>query len=139
MSIEENKRVVRRAYEDIRSRGDLDAVDEIFAPGYDGHDPTAHPTEVRGPEGFKEQTAGYRAAFPDLRFTIDSIVAEGDEVAVRWTATGTHEGSLSGESPTGNTVAVSGFGSWVVRDGKIVEHWGVIDLMGLLRQIGALP
>jgi steroid delta-isomerase-like uncharacterized protein len=135
---EENKRLVRRAYEDVRSQGNLDVVDEIFAPDYVGHDPTAEPTEVRGPEGLKEQTAQYRAVFPDLRFSIDSMVSEGDEVVVRWTAAGTHRGSLSGEAPTGKKVTVTGFGSWVVREGKIAEHWGIIDLMGLLRQIGAL-
>ena len=64
---EENKRLVRRAYEDIRSQGNLDVADEIFARDYIGHDPTAETTEVRGPEGFKEQTARYRAVFPDLR------------------------------------------------------------------------
>jgi steroid delta-isomerase-like uncharacterized protein len=135
---EENKRLVRRAYEDIRSQGDLDLADEIFARDYRGHDPTAEPPEVYGPEGFKQQTAAYRSVFPDLRFTIDSMVAEGDEVIVRWTAMGTHRGSLAGERPTGKMVTVTGFGSWVVREGRITEYWGVIDSMGLLRQIGVL-
>lgn len=116
----------------------LDLVDAIFAPHYVGHDPTAMPPEVRGREAFKEQTAGYRRVFPDLRFRIDSIVAEGDEVVVRWTATGTHRAALMGETPTGRTVTVTSFGSWLVRDGKIVEHRGVIDLLGMLRQIGIM-
>lgn len=132
------KELVRRVYEDIRSEGNLDVADEVFAPDYVGHDPTAVPPEVRGPAGFKEQTAAYRSVFPDLRFAIDSLVGEGDEVVVRWTAAGTHRGSLGGEAPTGRRVEVGGFGSWRVRDGRIVEHWGVIDLMSLLSQIGAL-
>jgi steroid delta-isomerase-like uncharacterized protein len=135
---ESNKQLVRKAYEEIRSEGQLDLADEIFAAGYVGHDPTAMPPEVHGPEGFKEQTAEYRRVFPDLAFSLDSVVCEGDEVVVRWTATGTHRDSLSGEQPTGNKVTVTGFGSWEVRDGRIAEHWGCIDLMGLLRQIGAL-
>jgi predicted ester cyclase len=106
---EENKRLVRRAYEDIRSQGDLDLADEIFARDYRGHDPTAEPPEVYGPEGFKQQTAAYRSVFPDLRFTIDSMVAEGDEVIVRWTAMGTHRGSLAGERPTGK----NGYRDWL--------------------------
>jgi steroid delta-isomerase-like uncharacterized protein len=135
----DNKRIVRQVYEHIRGGGgDLDLVDEIFTDDYVGHDPTALPPEVRGRQGFKEQTTLYRTAFPDLRFVIDSIVAEGDEVVVRWTARGTHRGAVMGESPTGNEVTVTGFGSWIVRDGKITEHWGVIDLMGLLRQIGVV-
>ena len=135
---EQNKRLVLQAYEEIRSQGQLELVDEIFAPDYVGHDPTAVPEEVQGPAGFREQTAEYRRVFPDLRFAIDSVVAEGDEVVVRWTATGTHRDSLMGEEPTGKQVSVCGFGSWLVRGGKIAEHWGVIDIMGLLRQIGVL-
>lgn len=135
---EVNKTLVRKAYEEIRSEGLLDLASEIFSPDYVGHDPTAMPTEVYGPEGFKEQTAQYRRVFPDLSFALDSIVAEGDEVVVRWTATGTHRDSLAGEAPTGRAVTVTGFGSWLVQNGCIVEHWGCIDLMGLLSQIGAL-
>lgn len=134
----ENTRIVRQVYEEIRSDGNLDLVDEIFAADYVGHDPTAMPEEVRGRQGFREQTSLYRAAFPDLRFVVESTVAEGDEVVVRWTAKGTHRGAIADEPPTGNEVTVSGFGSWIVRDGKITEHWGIIDLMGLLRQIGAI-
>lgn len=136
---EQNKQLVRRIYEDVRSEGNLDLVDELLSPDYVGHDPTAMPEEVHGPSGFKEQTVGYRSAFPDLRFTIEALVAEGDEVVARWTARGTHRGSMEGEEPTGNEISVSGFGSWRIEDDRIAEHWGVIDLMGLLRGIGALP
>jgi steroid delta-isomerase-like uncharacterized protein len=134
----DNKRIVRQVYEEIRGGGQLDLVNEVFAEEYVGHDPTAIPEEVRGRQAFKDQTSHYRSAFPDLRFSVDSIVAEGDEVVVRWTATGTHRGAVVDESPTGHEVTVAGFGSWIVRDGKITEHWGIIDLMGLLRQIGAI-
>lgn len=136
---EQNKRLVRQVYEDVRSEGKLELVDEIFSPEYVGHDPTAQPPEVHGPEGFKQQTAGYRSVFPDLRFTIESLVAEGDEVVSRWTARGTHRGSMTGEEPTGHDIEVSGFGSWRIEDGKVAEHWGVIDLLRLLQGIGALP
>ena len=136
---EENKRLVRQVYEDIRSEGNLDLVDEIFSPDYLGHDPTAEPEEIRGREGFKEQTIGYRSVFPDLRFTIDSLVAEGEEVVARWTARGTHRGSMTGEEPTGNAIEVTGFGSWRIENGLVAEHWGVFDVMRLLRGIGVLP
>jgi predicted ester cyclase len=104
---EENKRLVRQVYEDIPSERKVDLVDQVFSADYVGHDPTAQPEEVRGREGFEEQTLGYRSVFPDLRFTIDSMVAEGDEVFVRWTARGTHQGSMAGESPTGNRIEVT--------------------------------
>jgi steroid delta-isomerase-like uncharacterized protein len=134
----ENKQLVRRIYEDVRSEGNLELVDELFSPDYVGHDPTAIPEEVHGPAGFKEQTIGYRSAFPDLRFTIDALIAEGDEVVARWTVEGTHRGSLSGEPPTRNEVSIAGFGSWRIEEGRVAEHWGVIDLMRLLRGIGVL-
>lgn len=134
----EGKALVRQVYEDIRSEGNLALADEVFGEDYVGYDPTAQPAEVRGPEGFKEQTRGYRSVFPDLQFKIESLIQEGDEVVVRWTAQGTHSGSLVGESPTGKHVTTSGFGSWRVRDGKIFEHYGVFDVMGLMRQVGAL-
>jgi predicted ester cyclase len=135
----ENKELVRLVYEDVRSEGHLHVVDEIFSPDYVGHDPTAEPEEVHGPAGMKEQTAGYRSVFPDLRFRIDSLVEERDEVVARWTARGTHHGSMGGEEPTGSEIEVSGFGSWRIEDGRVVEHWGLFDIMRLLRGIGALP
>lgn len=135
----ESKRLVRQVYEDVRSEGNLELVDEILSTNYVGHDPTAQPEEVHGREGFKEQTAGYRGVFPDLRFTIDSLIAEGDEVVARWTARGTHRGSMTGEDPTDNEIEVSGFGSWRIEEGRVAEHWGVFDVMRLLRGIGVLP
>jgi steroid delta-isomerase-like uncharacterized protein len=137
--LEENKAIVRQVYEDIRSGGNLDLVDAIFDQNYIGRDPTVIPQEVHGPEGFKQQTAGLRTAFPDLRFTIESLVAEGDEVVARWTARDTHRGELFGIPPTGKGVEVSGFGSWRILDGKIVEHWGNFDNMGMMQQLGVFP
>lgn len=134
-SVEEHKELVRRVYEDIRGAGDLDLIDDVFAADYVGHDPTAAPPEVHGPDGFRRQTLAYRAAFPDLRFTVDSMVAEGDEVMVRWMASGTHRRSLAGEPPTGKRVEVSGFGSWRMRHGKVVRHWGLLDSASLDRQM----
>jgi predicted ester cyclase len=137
--IAHHKRVVRKIYLDVRSQGNLDLLDDIFDPEYVGYDPTANPPVVRGPDGFREQTRGYRTVFPDLQFSIRSLVAEGDEVIVRWTATATHAQSLMDEPPTGRRIETSGFGSWKFRNGKVVEHWGLIDLLGLREQLGARP
>jgi predicted ester cyclase len=137
--IEANKDLVRRVYGDIRSEGRLDVVDEVFHDDYVGFDPTAAVFEVRGKQGFKDQTSHYRSVFPDLSFTIESLIGEGDEVVTRWTARGTHAGSLAGELPTGASVTTSGFGSWRVEDCRIIKHYGVFDIMGMLQQIGALP
>ena len=134
---EELKAISRRELE-IFSSGDLSIADEIISPDYVGHDP-ATPEPIRGPEGVKEQAAGYRAAFPDLEVTIDHQVTEGDYVVTRWTARGTHDGELFGTAPTGRSVTTSGISIERVVDGKIVEDHTVWDTMGLMQQIGAVP
>src|SRR3989337_712839 len=90
---EENKTVVRRFLEEIFTAGNLELVDELFAPDYVLHDPVV-PDEVSGPEGMKRYVSMYRAAYPDTHFTIEDQIAEGDEVVTRWTGQGTHEGEL---------------------------------------------
>lgn len=135
---EENKAVVRRVFDEVLSGGDFPAVDELFTAGYHDHDP-ANDEDTRGPEGVKEEIGGYRAAMPDLRFTIEDQLAEGDRVATRFSCTATHQGELLGAPATGNSVALSGIVIHRLADGKIDEgHWNW-DTLGLLRQIGALP
>ncbi len=98
MPTEENKAIVRREVEELYNPdGDLDAVEEIFAPDYVLHDPSL-PEEGRGPEAARQLATAFRSAFPDLHTTFDEAVAEGDKVAYRWTASGTHEGELMGIS-----------------------------------------
>ena len=106
MSSEQNKTIVRRAFEESW-KGNLDVVDEVTAGDYVGHDP-ANPKLLHGPEGVKKLISTYRAAFPDVQMTVDQQFAEGDLVATRWTARGTHEGELTGIEPTGKQVTVSG-------------------------------
>ena len=90
MSSEQNKVIVRRFFEEPW-KGNLDVVDELTASDYVGHDP-ALPEPLRGPEGVKEFIATYREGFPDARITVEQQLAEGDLVATRWSARGTHEG-----------------------------------------------
>jgi steroid delta-isomerase-like uncharacterized protein len=122
MSAEENKAVVRRVLEEMFNKGNLDAADELIAPDFIDHDP-AMPEEVRGPEGFKQFAAAYRLGFPDLHVEIEEQVAEGDLVATRWTATGTHDGELMGIAPTGSRVTQPGMDITRVSDGKVAETW----------------
>ena len=137
MSAEENKTVVRRVIEEMFNKGNLDAADELVAPDFVDHDP-AMPEEVRGPEGFKEFTAAYRAAFPDLHVEIEEQIAEGDLVATRWTAIGTHDGDLMGIAPTGNRVTQPGMDISRVSDGKVAETWEGYNSMVMMQQIGAI-
>jgi len=134
---EELKAIARREME-IFSSGDFSIADEIISPDYVGHDP-ASPEPIRGPEGVKAQAAGYRAAFSDLTFTVDSQVAEGEYVVTRWTARGTHDGELFGIAPTGRSVTSSGISIERVVDGKVVEDHTQWDALGLMQQIGAVP
>ena len=132
------KATVRRVIEEIYGAGSLDAADEIFAADFVGHDP-ALPEPLRGPAGLKEAAAGYRAAFPDLRVTVNEQVGEGDVVATRWTATGTQHGELFGIAPTGKQATVSGVTIDRFADDRIVESWVNWDALGLLQQLGAIP
>jgi steroid delta-isomerase-like uncharacterized protein len=129
----------RRFFDEVWSEGELELVDELFAPEYVGH-PSGPEETVRGPEGVKEYVGRLREGVPDLTVTVEDQVIAGDKVATRWTARGTHDGELFGIEPTGRTASVAGitvqrFGA----DGRIIEGWTNWDLLGLLQQLGVTP
>jgi steroid delta-isomerase-like uncharacterized protein len=136
MSTEKNKAVIRR-WMDLWNTGNLDAVDEFVAADYVRHDPNG--PEIHGPEAERQLIAMYLAAFPDLRFTIEHLIAEGDLVLAHSTARGTHRGELLGVPPTDRTIAIAVMDLFQLADGKIVEQWVAIDTLGMLQQIGAVP
>jgi steroid delta-isomerase-like uncharacterized protein len=128
----------RRAIEEGFNDGNLATIDEITAEGFRNHDP-ADGGEYAGRDGFKRQIQMYRTAFPDLHITIEDIFQSGDEVALRWTARGTHRGDLMGLAPTGVQMTTTGISIDRHEDGKIVETWTIWDTLGLMRQLGAAP
>lgn len=138
MSTEENKAASRRFYEELFNEGNLDAAEEIAAPDFILHDPNL-PEEPRGPEGLKQFVSLYRNAFPDIDFTIEKQVAEGDMVGTRWVARGTHQGELMGIEPTGARVEVEAFTLHRFSGGKIAEDWAHYDALGMMRQLGVIP
>ena len=138
MPQEESETVVRRFLEEIFSGGNLELVDELFAPDYALHDPSV-PGEVRGPEGMRQYVSMYRAAYPDTDFTIEDQISEGGEVATRWVAQGTHEGELMGIPPTGERVTITGIEVDRVSGGKIEETWVSYDALGMMQQLGVVP
>jgi steroid delta-isomerase-like uncharacterized protein len=138
MAGEEMKALVRRELEELYGAGNLDAADEIVAAEFVGHDP-AVPEPIRGPAGVREAVTGYRTAFPDLQLAIDAQINEGDLVATRWHATGTHQGELFGIAPTGKQATVTGTSITRISAGKIAEDWTNWDTLGLLQQLGAVP
>jgi steroid delta-isomerase-like uncharacterized protein len=137
MSIEQSKSILRRYFEEAWNRGHLEVLDEIVAGHYVNHNP-AVPGLPPGPDGLKMIMAGFRAAFPDLHFTIEDQVAEGDLVATRWTMRGTHAGAFMGMEPSGKQIITAGMQIERVVNGQIVEHWRTSDDLGLMQQLGAL-
>jgi steroid delta-isomerase-like uncharacterized protein len=137
MSAEQNKAIIHRALQEVFSQGILAVVDELFDESYIAHN--APPGIPTGPEGVKLLVTAYRNAFPDLRFTLETIIAEEDKVVQRWTMEGTHQGDLMGIPPTGRQVSVTGIEIDRIASGKIVENWLNFDQLALLQQLGAIP
>ena len=135
---EENKALSRRAIEEVFVAGNLDVVDEIVSEDHVHYDP-AMPEEGHGREHFKEFASMYRSAFPDVHMQIEDRIAEGDRVATRWVASGTHEGELMGINPTGNRVTVVGTTIDRIANGQIAETWDNYDALGMMQQVGAIP
>jgi steroid delta-isomerase-like uncharacterized protein len=136
MSPEENKELVRRFVEEFWNEGNAAAADELMAPDAEIHMPTGELVDLDGLKGF---AVAFRQAFPDWHSTFEELVAEGDRVAERWTGRGTHRGELQGIAPTGRRVEVPGSVFYRIADGRIVEFRGQLDMMGMMRQLGAIP
>ena len=133
---EPNKAIVRGLFEEL-SRGNLSLVYDLFATNVVFHNAgTDHFGDL---DGFKQFQSEIRTGFPDLRFTIDNVIAEDDRVSYRYILLGTHRGEYMGVPATGKQVTMTGMGILRIARGKIAEGWFVPDLLGLLQQLGALP
>jgi predicted ester cyclase len=138
MSLEENKAIARRHFEELWTKGDLAVADEIYAPVAVGHCGNL-PDQTDYPECEKDLVRQDRVAFPNGTATVEDQIAEGDKVLTRWRFRATHTGPLYGNPPSGGEISVSGFHVHRVVDGKIVEIWALGDFYSLLQQMGALP
>jgi steroid delta-isomerase-like uncharacterized protein len=136
-SIEQNKAVVKDFIDALFTDGDLDAVDRYLAEDFVNHDPVFGTSADR--EGMRSGGAMIRAGFPDWRSDLELFVGEDDLVVEKFTASGTHRGELFGTPPTGRSVAVRGINVFRLRDDRIVERWGRLDELGLMRQLGLVP
>ena len=136
MSTEENKSVVRRWFQAFNDH-DLAAEEASRSPDFAAHVPGA-PAPLDG-ASWKSFIAAFFAGFPDFQLELQDLLAEGDRVAARWTFRGTHEGEFLGVAPTGKRVSMSAVEVNRVADGKVTEHWVVLDQLGLLQQLGAIP
>ena len=131
----DNAAIVRRFYEEVWQRGNVDVAFEIFADDYVRHD-LRPAVGLPGPAGQRRIAADFRLAFPDLHMTIDLLLADADLVAARWTTTGTHTGPWAGIEPTGTRVTFSGVNIFRLEGGKVVELWNHRDDLGLMEQVG---
>ena len=131
-----NKALLKRLYDEVINGRNLDLIDELLADDFVEHEefPGVPPTR----EGVKQTFAMFYAAFPDIHFRVDDIVAEGDVVAARVTVTGTHEGEFLGIPATGRAVEVTAMDFVSFQNGEATAHWGVSDMVSLLQQLGAM-
>lgn len=135
---EQYKDLVRRSIEEVWNQGNVAAVDDYVSSDFVVHGSTAS-GEIHGPDGVRAYFEALRSAFPDLHFTVEEQIADGDRVATRWTAEGTHTGEFQGIPPTGIKCHVAGHDIDRIADGKIVECWSLCNELGLLMQLGIVP
>jgi len=136
MSAEENKATIRRWVEEAWNTGNFASADGMYGKNYIFHDPDR---PLHGPEGISQFVTMFRAGFPDLHLTIEDMIAEGDKVAWRFTARGTHKGELMGIPPTGKQVTVTAMVCSRFAGGKWEEDWSNFDALGMLQQFGVIP
>lgn len=136
MTTEENKAKARRLYEEVISQGNLAAADDLISPDFVEYNVLPVPP---GRESFKHFVTMLHAAFPDMVFTIEDLISEGDKVVVRGVVRGTHRGVFRGIAPTGKPVHWTAIHILRVRDGIFAERWVEVDMLGLLQQLGAIP
>jgi ketosteroid isomerase-like protein len=137
-TVEQNKEIVRRIFEEIFNQGRLEVADELLTPDTEVHVPFADPGS--GPTALKKIVAGLRQGFPDIHLMIDDLVGEGDKVAVAWHSTRqTHLGPYRGLPPTGRSIEVSGIDILRFRDGRVSEFSMHLDELGAVRQMGVVP
>jgi steroid delta-isomerase-like uncharacterized protein len=139
MSLEANKATVQHLYEQLFNQGNLSVVDEVIAPDFINHN--APLGSNRGPESMRQLITMLSTSFPDMHYTVEEIVAEGDTVVARVTMSGTHRGPgpVQGMPPTGRSVRQDQMHFIHFRDGKVVEHRAVRDDLGVMRQLGVIP
>ena len=137
MSTEQNEALVNRYMEEVWNKGNLDALDELFAENYVAGLPM--PGTSPDLEGFRQFIAMARAAFPDLRQTVEDSFAAGDRVVQRWTFGGTHKAEFMGVPPTGKDVAFDGISIYRIEGGRILQDWTIPDLASLMTQLGVIP
>ena len=131
-----NMRIAQRVWDEVWNRGNFSVMDELFDPHFVRHD--LNPNEGQGREQNEQFIRRIRAAFPDLRFSVDDVIASRDKVAMRYHFEGTHLGDTLGFPPTGKQVVYTGMLIQRFANGKIVEQWTEANLLSLFEQLGRI-
>jgi steroid delta-isomerase-like uncharacterized protein len=134
----ENKTIIRRLYEEVWNQRKLGVVDELLSASHALNDPNNPGSQV-GPALYKQRVVELTTALPDLCFTIEDTIAEGEKVVACWTFSGTHQGEYLGIPATGKKISVEGITIHHIKDGKILDSYTRWDALGLMRQLGAIP
>jgi steroid delta-isomerase-like uncharacterized protein len=137
MSTEDNKALLRRYYDEVVNKKNWADIDEFIDPQMVDH--AAPPGIPAGIEGQRQVFSMYTTAFPDTHFTVEDMIAEGDKVVARKTIQATQHGAFLGLPPTGKHVTFTSIDIIRIAGGKLVEHWGEMDMLGLLQQLGVVP
>ena len=138
MSVEDNKALTRRFYDEVINQGNLDLIDELVAEDFVENE--VYPgLPTTGPEAPKAALGMFLTAFPDIKFTPDEMIAERDKVVTRGTVSGTHQGEFMGIPPTNKNFAVQFMDIVEIDDGKATEHWGLTDQGAMMEQLGIAP
>lgn len=139
MAAEENKAIIRRWIEEAWNKGNVNIADEIYAPHYTAKDIDDPNKLLKGPLDIKESVIMMRTVFPDMHFTIDHLIAEGDKAVGAFTIRGTHKADLLGIAPTGKQVEFTAVDIWRFQGGQIVERClASVDRLRLMQQLGVL-
>lgn len=133
----ENKAIIGRLYEEVWNKRKLEVLSELVSPSHALHGPNFSGSAI-GPEAYKGQVSGFLAGFPDLRWTIEDIVAENDRVVACWTFAGTHRGDFMGVPATNKKVSVDGMTIHHITSGKIMDSYSNWDALGLMQQLGVV-
>jgi steroid delta-isomerase-like uncharacterized protein len=133
----DNKAIARHFLEGFNS-DNLATADEFIAANFTNHDPGTPPLPT-GPDGYRQLVSTYRTIYPDLRMTVDDLLAEGDKVVCRWTAQGQNTGPLMGMPATDKQATVTGISILAIAGGKVTEQRVNWDTLGMLQQLGVIP
>lgn len=137
MSAEDNIALVRRYLDEVVHTGKMGADSSLLATDHVAHNAGSPPAQ--GQDVWKQGAVALYSAFPDIHVTFEDEMAMGDKVVIRWTVRATHTGALMNIPATGKPVTWTGITIVRVADGKIVEQWQEVDLLGLMQQLGVIP